>query len=162
MVPLVNVSRRGLPYPLRYPGEASTASRRADFVRPNNSVTSSSRRAWMNCCTCSRTKSSKYSQVLLAFNSRVVSFLFSMAHPPSLPGPQPGPVGEVSQKDTLPDVCFLTFWNWLGVIRGGARDSCQDKDARQRDFLQNPLAERATAFIEKRSIPHPPLAQLAK
>jgi hypothetical protein len=29
MVPLVNVKRRGLPYPLRYPGSASTASRRA-------------------------------------------------------------------------------------------------------------------------------------
>jgi len=64
IVPLVSVSRRGLPWPLRYPGVASTASRRADFARPNNTVTPSSNKAWMKCWVCWRANSSNRSHVL--------------------------------------------------------------------------------------------------
>jgi hypothetical protein len=59
MVPAVKLRRRGLPYPLRTPAEASTAPRRAAFGRPNNAVTSSFSRVWINHWIGSRTNTSR-------------------------------------------------------------------------------------------------------
>lgn len=66
MVPPCIDRRRSLPWPLRYAVGASTAARRWQRARPRSSVTSSSRRRWMNCWTWSRVKASSQLSVPVA------------------------------------------------------------------------------------------------
>src|SRR3990172_3183411 len=89
-VPHFKVRRLSLPWPFRYPGLPSTAWRRWDLSRPNNSATSSSRISWISCCTSCLTHPSNCSHAILdvlgasvaCFFMAAVSFLSGhSAHP---------------------------------------------------------------------------------
>lgn len=80
--------------------------------------------------TCSRTKSSNRSQVVLAFASGVLDFDVCMTCPPSLPGLNP--VGYVTREDTPPDSHLHTLSNYLviqarGLIQEGKVSQYQVK-----------------------------------
>src|SRR5258705_7438740 len=75
IVPVIVLSRRGLPNPFRYPGAASTPSRRAYRRRPTTCSTSSSKSCCSNRWTPCRANASRLSHVGL--DSAPVPVLFS-------------------------------------------------------------------------------------
>src|SRR6266404_8786580 len=75
IVPVIVLSRRGLPSPFRYPGAASTPSRRSYRRRPTTCSTSSSKSCCSNRWTPCRANASRLSHVGL--DSAPVPVLFS-------------------------------------------------------------------------------------
>jgi len=64
-VPTLSVTRRGLPYPLRYPAGRSTSARRPYAAAPPTSSTSASTNRCSHVRICARAKASSVAQVTL-------------------------------------------------------------------------------------------------
>src|SRR5216683_807020 len=84
IVPVIALSRRGLPYPFRYPARPSTPSRRSYRRRPKTSSTSSSKSCCSSRCTPCRASASRLSHTGL--DSVPVSVLCSFMGGVSFPG----------------------------------------------------------------------------
>src|SRR5258705_13292945 len=119
IVPVIVLSRRGLPNPFRYPGAASTPSRRAYRRRPTTCSTSSSKSCCSNRWTPCRANASRLSHVGL--DSAPVPVLFSFMGGVSFGGRSQRPRFGLWSPEGY--TAFSSFTHPLTLPLGGTFDT---------------------------------------